>query len=241
MWNFAKQGAAAMVVLAFALAAQPAGAQTGLPELQPCSPQMAATWQNSAFQKAVASSQSIQSTQERVAGNGEAGTGIGGTYQQKNKQRKKERAEDFASDETSCWSQVGDNLGGVIEGVLDGIAEGFGDLIPDIDFPEMGEIDLNEALCSATLRAENVLAGGIYVAARIPRIITDTMVGRVNWKIRGYRNYALWEQRRLERLPERRSRQKVRDWTHSADLPMRAPWGHPATLWPANWNQGAGG
>ena len=245
MLNFSKWGAAAMVALLYTLTAQPATAQTTLPELQPCSPQMAATWQNNAFRKALASSQSIQSTHQTVAGDGESTTGpnagVSGAYQNDNKKNKKNRQSDFNEDGNSCWSKVGDQLADVISGVLSGIAGGFGNIFGLISFPAIGDIDWSDALCSATLRVEGVLAGGIYVAARMPRIITDAMIRRVRWKTRGYRNYAVWEQRRLQSLPERRSKQKVRDWTHSADLPLRGTWGYPSTIWPANWNQGGGG
>ena len=190
MLNFAKQTAAGMLLLALGtgvVAAQAVGppVPSALPELQPCSPQAASRWQNNAFQKAVASSQSIQSTHGAIAGEG-AGDGIDNTYQQTAADIEEDRGDDFEEPEDgapadSCWSKVGDRLGAEITSVFDGIAEAFAGLfdwdIPDIE--DMADLKLGDVLCKATLRVESVLAGGIHVAARLPRILSDNMIRNV--------------------------------------------------------------
>ena len=253
MLNFAKQMAAGMLLLALGtgIAAAQAVVPAALPELQPCSPQAASRWQNTAFQKAVASSQSIQSTHGAIAGDGEDG-GIDNTYQKTAAEIENDRGEDFEEPAegvtgTSCWSQVGDRLGGEVKSVLDGIAGGFGslfELIGGLAFPDMedmADINLGNILCSATLRVESVLAGGIHVAARLPRILSDSMIRNVRWRARRYENYANWQVRRMTGLPERNARRKVRDLVHSSNLPIQGAWGQPSTMWPSTWDRRGGG
>ena len=230
--------------IAFLLAAglAPAAAlaqDTPIPELVPCSPQAAAGWQNNAFRKALGSSKAIGSTHGLIAENNGTNGDLSDTYQNQWRTRRNDRRSDF-QDPDACWGRTTKEIRRSITGLIDLIKGGFPSIFNLGRIGQLPSIDFGKLLCSATRRVDKAAAVGIYTVSRLPGILSDRAVSEVRWRTRRYENYGRWQQRRTQQLPDAITRRKIRDWTHSSDLPIRAPWGYPDRTWPKSWN-GRGG
>ena len=228
------------ILLAAALSPAAALAQdTPIPDLVPCSPQAAAGWQNNAFRKALGSSKAIGSTHGLIAENNGANGDLSDTYQNQWNTRRNNRRSDFR-DPDACWGRAADEIGRSIDGLIRLIRGGFPRIFDLSRIAKLSSMDFGKLLCSATRRVDKAAAVGIYTVGRLPGILSDRAVNEVRWRTRRYENYGRWQQRRAQRLPDAVTRRKIRDWTHSSDLPIRAPWGYPDRTWPNSWN-GRGG